>query len=423
MKTDLKEVNSYTRQLDVTIAWDQIQDEFEKEFSRASSTYSMKGFRKGKVPSSIVKKNLGPSIEAHFAEHSINTYYRQALDELKLSPINQAKINNLEFKEGTDLSFTAEFEVEPAVKLPNYEKKIKVEAVKYLAEKEDVDDALIRYQEQHATVKTIDTGAESGHFILGDFQRLDDTGLPVVGDKMEKQYIRLGFGLIKDDAEKVLTGAKEGDEVKVNVIQKDKDESYLVTVHKVEEQILPDIDDELAKTVNEEVSTLDELKGIVKEQLQSSLDRDHKELIHNEIIKYFVTHSTIEAPESMISNYLEHIKQDMEAKKQPVEETGFEEKYRSHAEFNIKWYLLKDHIIQNETLEVSDEEIDKKITTFISDNKGEEKKIKSFYRQSKNKQRLYDDILNEKLFNTLTDYAKIKVIEKSTNELRKEHKH
>ncbi len=423
MKTDLKEVNSYTRQLDVTIAWDQIQDEFEKEFSRASSTYSMKGFRKGKVPSSIVRKNLGPSIEAHFAEHSINTYYRQALDELKLSPINQAKINNLEFKEGTDLSFTAEFEVEPAVKLPNYEKKIKVEAVKYLAEKEDVDDALIRYQEQHATVKTIDTGAESGHFILGDFQRLDDTGLPVVGDKMEKQYIRLGFGLIKDDAEKVLTGAKEGDEVKVNVIQKDKDESYLVTIHKVEEQILPDIDDELAKTVNEEVSTLDELKGIVKEQLQSSLDRDHKELIHNEIIKYFVTHSTVEAPESMISNYLEHIKQDMEAKKQPVEETGFEEKYRSHAEFNIKWYLLKDHIIQNETLEVSDEEIDKKITAFISDNKGDEKKIKSFYHQSKNKQRLYDDILNEKLFNTLTDYAKIKVIEKSTNDLRKEHKH
>ncbi|MDP6570335.1 MAG: trigger factor [Candidatus Marinimicrobia bacterium] len=423
MKTDLKEVNSYTRQLDVTIAWEQIQDEFEKEFSRASSTYSMKGFRKGKVPSSIVRKNLGPSIEAHFAEHSINTYYRQALDELKLSPINQAKINNLEFKEGTDLSFTAEFEVEPVVNLPKYEKKIKVEAVKYIAEKEDVDDALIRYQEQHATVKTIDTGAESGHFILGDFQRLDDSGLPVVGDKMEKQYIRLGFGLIKDDAEKVLTGAKEGDEVKVCVTQKDKDETYQVTVLKVEEQILPDIDDELAKTVNEEVSTLDELKGIVKEQLQSSLDRDHRELIQNEIIKYFVTNSTVEAPESMISNYLEHIKQDLEAKKQPIEETGFEEKYRSHAEFNIKWYILKDHIIQNENLEVSDEEINEKITTFVSDNKEDGKKIKSFYRQSKNKQRLYDDILNEKLFNTLIEYAKVKVIEKSTNELRKEHKH
>ncbi len=423
MKTDLKEVNSYTRQLDVTIAWEQIQNEYEKEFSRASSTYTMDGYRKGKVPSSIVRKNLGPSIEAHFAEHSINTYYRKALDELNLSPINQAKINNLEFKEGTDLSFTAEFEVEPEVTLPNYEKKIKVEAVKYLAENEDVEDALLRYQEQHATVKTIDTGAESGHFLLGDFQRLDDAGLPVVGDKMEKQYIRLGFGLIKEEAEKALTGAKEGDEIKVSVKQKENDETYLVTVHKVEEQILPEIDDELAKTVNGEVSTLEELKGNVKEQLQSSLERDHNELVRNEIIKYFVENSTIEAPESMIRNYLEHIKEDMEAKKQPIEESGFEEKYRSHAEFNIKWYIIKDHIIQKEMLEVSDEEMDEKVNAFISDNKEDEKKIKSFYRQSKNKKRLYDDILNEKLFKTLTEYAKVKVIEKSTNDLRKEHKH
>ena len=68
---NLKEINSYTRQLDITIAWELIQDEYEKEFSHARSSYSMKGFRKGKVPENIVKKNLGPSIEAHFTEDSI----------------------------------------------------------------------------------------------------------------------------------------------------------------------------------------------------------------------------------------------------------------------------------------------------------------------------------------------------------------
>ena len=90
METNLKEINSYTRQLDITIAWELIQDEYEKEFSRARSSFSMKGFRKGKVPEQIVKKNLGPSIEAHFAEDSINTYYRKALDKLEIAPINQA---------------------------------------------------------------------------------------------------------------------------------------------------------------------------------------------------------------------------------------------------------------------------------------------------------------------------------------------
>ena len=159
MKTNLKEINSYTRQLDVTIAWDLIEKDYQNEFKRARSRYSMPGFRKGKVPEAIVKKKLGPSLEANFAENSINTYYRKALKELQLTPINQAAIDNLNFQEGLDLSFTARFEVHPEIKLPKYNRKFKIKAVRYLPENEDVEKALAQYQEQHAIIKTIDSGA------------------------------------------------------------------------------------------------------------------------------------------------------------------------------------------------------------------------------------------------------------------------
>ena len=109
MKTDLKEINSYTRQLNVIVEWDSIENEYNEEFNKARSRYNIPGFRKGKVPEKIVKKNLGSAIEANFAEHSLNEYYRQALEELEITPINQATINNLNFKEGLDLSFTAKF--------------------------------------------------------------------------------------------------------------------------------------------------------------------------------------------------------------------------------------------------------------------------------------------------------------------------
>ena len=134
MKTNIKEINSYTRQLDVTIAWDLIEKDYQNEFKRARSRYTMPGFRKGKVPETIVKKNLGPSIEANFAENYINTYYRKALEELQLTPINQAAIENLNFQEGLDLSFTARFEVHPEIKLPKYRRKFKIKAVRYLPE-------------------------------------------------------------------------------------------------------------------------------------------------------------------------------------------------------------------------------------------------------------------------------------------------
>ena len=419
METNLKEINSYTRQLDITIAWELIQDEYEKEFSRARSSFSMKGFRKGKVPEQIVKKNLGPSIEAHFAEDSINSYYRQALDELKLAPINQASIDNLEFREGLALSFSARFEVNPEIMLPKYQKKFKIKAVRYMAGSEDIEQALTQYQEQHASIKTIESGAETGHFIRGDFNVLDDSGLPIVGSKMENQYIRLGFGLFKEDAEKVFIGAKEGDEVTVSIQNKENTVKYHVKINRVEEQILPDIDDELAKTINENTNTLTELKNVIKDELQASLDNDHKELVRKEIIDYFVQNTKVEAPESMVSLYLEQIKDDLEKRNQPFDEKQMKENYQSHSEWNIKWYLIKDQIIENEALDISDEELDGKIQDTISKNPKNETQIKSFYKQSKNKQQLFSKMLIDKLFARLSEFAKVKVVEESTNELRK----
>ena len=419
METNLKEINSYTRQLDITIAWELIQDEYEKEFSRARSSFSMKGFRKGKVPEQIVKKNLGPSIEAHFAEDSINSYYRQALHKLKLAPINQASIDNLEFREGLALSFSARFEVNPEIILPKYQKKFKIKAVRYMAGSEDIEQALTQYQEQHASIKTIESGAETGHFIRGDFNVLDDSGLTIVGNKMENQYIRLGFGLFKEDAEKVFIGAKEGDEVTVSIQNKENTVKYHVKINRVEEQILPDIDDELAKTINENTNTLTELKNVIKDELQASLDNDHKELVRKEIIDYFVQNTKVEAPESMVSLYLEQIKDDLEKRNQPFDEKQMKENYQSHSEWNIKWYLIKDQIIENEALDISDEELDGKIQDTISKNQKNETQIKSFYKQSKNKQQLFSKMLIDKLFARLSEFAKVKVVEESTNELRK----
>ena len=419
MKTNLKEINSYTRQLDISIAWNLIEEDYQNEFKRTSSRYSMPGFRKGKVPEKIVKKNLGPSIEANFAENSINTYYRKALDELQLHPINQASIDNLKFHEGLDLSFSARFEVEPEIKLPKYQRKFKVQAVRYLPENEDIEQALIQYQEKYATIKTIETGAETGHFIRGDFHVLDENGLPIVDSKMENQYIRLGFGLFKDDTEKVFLGAKEDDVVKVSMQVEDKPVKYHVKINKVEKQILPDLDDELVKTVSDKITTLEELKKQIKEELQTSLDRDHRDAVRKEIINYFVENSKIDAPESMVSMYFEQIKDDLKKRNQPIDEEQIRENYKSHAEWNIKWYLLKDKIIKNESLDISNDEIDGKIEEMISQNKGSEKKIAAFYKQSKNKQQLFNEMLNEKLFEKLSEYAKVKVVEESTNELRK----
>jgi len=420
MKTALKEINSYTRSLDVIVEWNAIENEYNEEFNKARLKYNIPGFRKGKVPEKIVKKNLGPAIEANFAEQSLNEYYRKALEQHEITPINQATINNLNFKEGLDLSFTAQFEVEPDIKLPKYQKKIKVRAIRYMVENEDIKQALSQYQEQHANIKTIETGAVSGYFIRADFQILDGDGQPKKGSKLENQYIRLGFGLFKDDKGKIFLGVKEGDEVTVTIPGKEREVTYRVKVRRVEEQVLPELDDELAKTINEKANNLDDLRLIIKEQIQASLDNDHKDAVRKEIINYFVQNSKLEAPESMVNRYLEHIKEDLTNRKQPFKEDELKENYHSQAEWNIKWYLLKEQLLAMEDLAISDEELNGKIEDMITAKKENEKQITSFYSQVDNKKRLFDEILNNKLFVKLTEYANIKVVEQSTNELRKQ---
>ena len=127
----------------------------------------------------------------------------------------------------------------------------------------------------------------------------------------------------------------------------------------------------------------------------------------------------MDAPESMVSIYMEQIKDDLKKRNQQFDEQEMKENYQSHAEWNIKWYLIKDLIIEKEDLDISDAELNSKINEMITNNKENEDRIIAYFKDSHNKNNLYNEILNDKLFERLSDYAKVKVVDQSTNELRK----
>ena len=121
---------------------------------------------------------------------------------------------------------------------------------------------------------------------------------------------------------------------------------YNVKIIKVEEQILPELDDNLAKSVNKNFSNMIDLENHIKQDLQNTLDKDHQELIKKEIINYFIEKTKVDAPESMVSIYLKQLKEDFEKQKQSINEEEFYKNYEPQAKWNIKWYLIKDKIIE-----------------------------------------------------------------------------
>jgi len=425
MKTKIKKINSYTVLLTVDVEWKDIEGAYNDEFVLYRKDYSIPGFRKGKVPLDIVKKNIGPSVEAAFSEKSIGIYYKKAIEEHKLIPINQGSIKNLSFSEGSNLNFSIEFEVNPDYKLPKYSKKYDIETIKLTATNNDIDRAINEIREKHSTIKLVESGAKTGHFIMADFQEIDSTGLPVIGKKHENQYIRLGTGNFAGDSEKQLLGLKKGDSTKIDIDVEGKKITHQVDIKKVEEQQLPKLDTKFVKKIDPDVKSIKAFKEKVKITIQNNLDAEHEKGINNRIIDYFVKNTEIDAPSSMVDRYMNHLIEDYKKGNNSVTETNLEKirsQYNSVAEHNVKWYLIKSELIEKESIQVENKEVDSEIDKAINQSPSMENQIKEFYDDENNWENLYNDLLQRKLFTELRKHMKHKVIEKTTDSINQEGK-
>ena len=424
MKIKLKNINSHTKELTCTVPWEDLKDSFQDEFNKMKANHTPQGGRKGKVfgrDLELFKRNYGAAIEANFAEKSLNVYYSQAMQKENLNPINQAQVSNLDFSEGKDLSFTLSFQVIPDVKLPNYDKKFKINMTKYIPSDEDVNLSLDELRQQHSNIKTVDGGAQSGNFIMGDFQELDEGDLPIIGKKMDKQYIKLGIGAFVGDTEKSLLGSKPDEKRKVTVnYGEDKKARYEIHIHKVEEQVLPELNDNFATTVSPELKSLDELKSKVKDNIQLSLDDDYEKRKRQEFINYFVSKSKLEAPDSMVERYLDKLVEEQLTKDKNLDKDKLREEAKTGAEFNVKWFIIKDVLVEKAEISIGNEDVNNEIEKIIKESNEDENKIREFFADDNNKSSLAGNLLNEKLFAYVGEFSIIKDKEMSTSELRKQ---
>ncbi len=424
MKSKLKNINSYTKEIAIDVPWDDLQENFINTFKDFKKGYSIPGFRKGRVPDNIVKRNYGPAIEADFTEKSINKYYQLAVQELKIFPINKAEINNLEFKEGSNLKYTARFEVSPEFKLPDYKKKMKIDAIRVAQTDNDLDEALLNLQKKHGTIKPVNDGARVGHYIQGDFQELDESDLPIIGKKYEKQYICYGEGVFSGSGVLTLEGIKPKESAKVNVdYGEGKEIRYEISVNRVDEQILPDINDDFAKIADPEIKTIDELKNKLKESIQKSLDKEFSNQVDQNISRYLVDKTKIDIPDSMRENYINNVMEELKQKNKdnkPLNKDEITKMYKDIADWNIAWYLIRSKLIQENKIDVKESEVQEKINIASKNSNLPIDQIKTFYAKHENRHKIEDDIINEKLFNHLKEFSTIKETSKTTDQLRKE---
>ena len=421
MKIELIEINSSKRELSVIVPWKDLKEDYNHEFKHWLVNDTPKGGRKGKhslFQLKIFKKQRQVSIDLSFRENAMNKFYQQALENKKLKPINKAEITKLEFEEGNVLKFIAIFEVIPAFKLPNYTKKYKIDTTKYIASDKDVKMSLNELQNNYSTPEEIKGKAEIGFDLIVDYQELNESGNPIPGKNIENQKLKLGVGYgynLKD-----FLGCQIGDEIKTTIDVKGKKINFKFLIKKILKNILPELNDAFAKKIDLKVKNIDDLKHKIRDNIQKSLDQQHKKEINNAIMDYFISKTKFDPPISMIDNYMEHIIQDLKQKNANIDEEKTREEYQDIAKKNVKWHLIKSELVKMNNIIIPNKDLDDKIDEFISHDNNQKKQIKEFYGKDENINNLNEQLLNNKLFDTISKYAINKISEKTTSELRKE---
>jgi len=418
----LNEINSFSREVIIDLPWDEIEKDFEQAIKKFSKRVKLPGFRPGKVPRKVLMKQFQPSIEADFVENSVNTYYLKALQEKEIIPVNMGNVGDVHFHFGEHFKFKVAFEIEPVVSIPKMKKNgLKVEKSLYITDEEDIDLAIDEVRQGHAEVQTIEDGAETDDFVICDLQEIDETGVPIIGKKLETRYIKVGQAPFDGDNQRKLQGVKPGETTRVSVPVDEQGtlSTYELSVKNVERQVLPEVNEDYIKLADPEAKDVADYRLRIKDRLDKAYANRAEEAFDQQLSDAMIKHVNPEFPPSMAESYLEHMVEDV-TKNNPgkIDKDKVKEMYHPVAERNLKWYLIRNAIIKGQEFKVSKEEVNAEIDQRKEASPEHLKELEKHFKKPSNRQRLEDDLLEKKILTYLTEFAKIKEVKVKTKDLR-----
>ena len=428
MKIEINNINDYSREMKLDIPWETLEPDFNITIKKFSKKVKLPGFRPGKIPRDRLMQQFQPNIEAQFMDDNIYKYYLTALQQKEIVPVNQAEISDVHFHFGEHFSFTAKFEVEPDFKLPRFKKNMfQVQRNKFIPDDQDINDAIDQLRRSHARIETVEDGAKEKDFILCDLQKLDDSGVAIIGKKFEKQMLKVGDGSFTDNQKEQLIGLKPGDSVRI-ALPDNEDKTitnpYQLKVAKVERENLPAVDDDFLKLINPELGSVDDLRADVLKKINENFEERARQSFERELSDALIEKVGVDTPPSMVENYLNNILEDVKKQNngEPIEEEKVLETYRPSAERNLKWYLIRKKVISQEHMNIERKDIDVEIENLVSRSPNSEKEIRRFYKKPSNRQRIEDDMVEKKILEYLNQFAKVKEVEVNTKDIRGENK-
>ena len=413
--------------LTFTISQEQIKPELDRVFNSVKKNLNVPGFRKGHLPRPVFNQRFG---EEALYQDTLNALlpaaYEAAVKEAEIEVVAQPQFDVTSMEKGQDWTITAEVVTKPEVKLGEYKNlEVSVDVSKEVSDA-DVDAKIERERNNLAELVLKEDKAANGDTVVIDFVGTVD-GVEFDGGKGDNFSLELGSGQFIPGFEDQLVGHAAGETVEVNVTFPEdyqatdlagKDAKFVTTIHEVKEKEVPALDDELAKDIDEDVETLDELKEKYRKELAESKETAFDDAVESAALDLAVENAEIiELPEEMVHEEVHRsvneflgnmqrqgISPDMYFQITGTTQEDLHKQHEADAEKRTRTNLVIEAVAKAEGFEASDEDIESEISSLATDYNMEVERV----RQLLSADMLKHDIAIKKAVELITSTATVK---------------
>ncbi|NOR23249.1 MAG: trigger factor [Desulforhopalus sp.] len=422
MDVNVEELSALTRKITVTLPEDSVQPKLNQAYDKLKKETKMKGFRRGKVPRSVIVKHYKAQVEGETGEKLVQDNYFDAIEKNGVDPIVHPDVKEIKYNEDGSFTFVAEVDVRPEFELAEY-KGLEVEKEDIIVTDEEVQLELADMQKNMAALRSVtDRPIQTDDVVIVDFQGFHE-GSPMPQVKNENYSIEVGSGNMGVEFEEKLIGMNNEEEgtqevdfpeAHPNPILKGKKVEFRITVKDIKERVLAELDDEFAKDAGEEFKTLDDLKVSIKDRITGQREERAKGAITDKIMQKLLASHEFEVPKRLVDFEIEQmIKQtekQFEQSGMSLEAAGLSkekltEQNAGMAEQRVRGDFVLKKISEAEEIKVEEEDMERGLKRIGDMYNMSVAKVKEYFQNRDDLLPLMNELLNEKILAFLQEKA------------------
>ena len=422
MQVSVETTQGLGRRVTITVAADSIESAVKKELVEVAKKVRIDGFRKGKVPMSVVAQRYGASVRQDVLGDLMQRNFVDAIIKEKINPAGAPNYVPGEYKQGEDFTFAVEFEVYPEVELKGLD-AIEVEKPIVEVTDEDVDAMLDTLRKQQATWKDKDGAAAAEDRVTVDFTGSVD-GEEFEGGKASDFVLAMGQGRMIPGFEEGVVGHKAGEEFTIDVKfpedyhaenLKGKDAKFAIVLKKVEERELPELTEEFIKRFGVEDGSVAGLRAEVRKNMERELKGAVRNRVKTQAIDGLVKANEIDVPAALIDSEIDVLRRQAAQRFGGNEKQAFElprELFEEQAKRRVVVGLLLGEVIRTNDLKADEARVKTLIEEMASAYEDPQEVIEFYSKNNELMNNMRNVALEEQAVEAVLEKAK--VTEKAT---------